>query len=110
MVARARPERRPLERRRWDAMPVAETKPAHGRLLFDSAGRLWVNRWDLWADHLTDGPEWWVFDAEGRMAATARMPEGFRAFDFTDGAVLGSVQDQVGVERVVQMPVTVREP
>lgn len=109
MVAKARPERRPLERRRWETTPVAEAKPAHGRLLFDSAGRLWVNRWDLWADHLNDGPEWWVFDREGRMMATARMPEGFRAFGFADSAVLGSVQDQMGVERVVRMPVTIRE-
>jgi hypothetical protein len=110
MVARAPPERRPLARRRWEVTPVAETKPAHGRLLFDPAGRLWVNRWELWADHLNDGPEWWVFDAEGRLVATARMPDGFRAFDFGDGAVLGSVQDPMGVERVVRVPVTVREP
>lgn len=86
MVAIERPERRPLERRRWEATPVADTKPAHGRLLFDSADRLRVNQWGLWADHLHDGPGWWVFDTEGRMVATARMPEGFRAFDFGDGA------------------------
>lgn len=110
MVAMARPERRPLERRRWEATPVADTKPAHGRLLFDPAGRLWVNRWDLWADHLHDGRDWWVFDPDGRMVATARMPDGFRAFDFGDDTVLGSLRDPMGVERVVQMPVTVQEP
>jgi hypothetical protein len=110
IVARARPERRPLERRRWEATPVADTKPAHGRLLVDLAGRLWMNRWDLWADHLNDGPEWWVFDSDGRMVATARMPDGFRAFAIGDESVIGSFQDQMGVERVVRMPVTVQEP
>ena len=105
MVAMARPERRPLERRRWEGTPVADTKPPHGRLLFDSAGRFGVNQWELWTDHLNDGPEWWVFNSDGRMVATARMPEEFRAFDFGDGAVLGSVQDRLGVERVVRMPV-----
>jgi hypothetical protein len=106
MVARVPPERRAMERRRREAMPVAEAKPAHGRLLLDPVGRLWVNQWDLWTDHLTDGPEWWVFDSDGRMVATARMPEGFRAFDVGDGVVLGRVQDQLGVERVVRMLVT----
>jgi hypothetical protein len=106
MVARVPPERRPLERRRREATPVADMKPAHGRLLFDSAGRLWVNQWNLWADHLNDSPDWWVFDSEGRMVATARMPEGFRAFDLGDDAVLGSVHDQMGVERVVLVLVT----
>lgn len=110
MVAIARPERRPLERRRWEATPVADTKPAHGRLMFDSAERLWVNRWELWADHLNDGPQWWVFDPEGRMVATARMPDGFRAFDLGENAVLGGVQDRMGVERVVLMPVTRQGP
>jgi hypothetical protein len=105
MVARARPEQRPRVRRRWEFLPVAETKPAHGRLLFDPAGRLWVNRWTLRADHLHDGPEWWVFDRDGRMVATARMPEGFRAFDLGGGVVLGAVTDPMGVERVVRMPV-----
>lgn len=105
-VARVPPERQAMERQRWEAVPVADAKPAHGRLLLDPAGRLWVNQWDLWADHLNDGPEWWVFDPDGRMVATARMPEGFRAFDVGDGVVLGRVQDQLGVERVVRMPVT----
>jgi hypothetical protein len=87
-------------------VPVAEAKPAHGRLLLDPAGQLWVNQWNLWADHLKDGPQWWVFDPDGRMVATARMPEGFRAFHVGDDVVLGRVQDQLGVERVVRMPLT----
>ena len=106
MVAMAQPERRPLQRRRWEATPVADSKPAHGRIMIDGAGRLWVNQWDLWADHLNDGPEWWVFDPQGRMVATARMPEGFRALYFGDGEVLGTLRDRLGVERVVRMPVT----
>jgi hypothetical protein len=110
MVARAPPERRPLERRRREAMPVAETKPTHGRLLFDAAGRLWVNRWGLWADNLNDSPDWWVFDPEGRMVATARMPDGFRAFQVGDRTVLGRVRDPMGVERVVLMPSTTDYP
>lgn len=110
MVARTRPERRPAQRTRWEATPVAEARPAHGRILLDPAGCIWVNRSDLWADHLNDGPEWWVFDPQGRMAATARMPDGFRAFEIGDGAVLGSARDRMGVERVVRLPVAVREP
>lgn len=110
MVARARPEQRPLERTRWENMPVAETKPAHGRILMDSAGRIWVNRWDLWADNLHDGPEWWVFDPDGRMVATARMPDRFYALDLGDGVVLGSLRDDLDVERLVLLPVTAAAP
>ncbi|HEX2206760.1 MAG TPA: hypothetical protein VHG93_03705 [Longimicrobium sp.] len=80
-----------------DKVQLPEHLPAFERLLVDDAGNLWVQR--------TPFPgsvpaEWDVFDGEGRMMATVRMPAGFRATHLGDDFALGVWTDEDGVEYV----------
>jgi hypothetical protein len=74
-----------------DALPVFE------RLLVDDAGNLWVQRMSWPGDAQ---PEWDVFDGEGRMLGTVRMPAGFRAMHIGADFVLGVWKNEDDVEFV----------
>lgn len=103
MVAMAPEARRPDIRSWLELLAVAERTPAHFRFLFDTTGRLWVSRWAFLRTQ--QGAEWWVFDTDGRMVATAEMPPGIIPLEIGEGEVLGRVEDEMGVEYVVALEV-----
>ncbi len=84
-------ERERAERERELAqLPFPDSMPAHGPILVDAAGNLWV------ADYRPFGegdPVWSVFDTEHRMLGTVTMPEGFAAYEIGADYVLGSFTD-----------------
>lgn len=90
-------EHGPEAARTLDEVQLPDQLPAFERLLVDDAGNLWVQR-TAWP-----GPvpaEWDVFDAEGQMLGTVRMPAGFRATQIGADFVLGVWTDEDGVEYV----------
>ncbi len=84
--------------RALDAIPLPDRLPAFERLLVDDGGNLWVQR-TAWPGAAVQ-PEWDVFDAEGAMLGTLRMPAGFRATHVGADFVLGVWTDEDGVEYV----------
>jgi hypothetical protein len=88
---------RQLQERSLAAMSYPETMPAHGDLLVDRAGNLWVSEFRVTPD---DPGSWTVFDPEGRMLGTVATPARFRVFDIGDDYVLGVWRDDVDVEHV----------
>jgi hypothetical protein len=49
------------------------------------------------------GPQWDVFDAEGRFLGSLRLPERFRITRITDDWVVGVQQNELDVERVTRL-------
>jgi hypothetical protein len=80
-----------------DQVQVPEHLPAWERLLVDDAGSLWVQRMP-WPGAVP--PEWDVFDPDGEMLGTVRMPAGFRATHVGADFVLGVWTDEDDVEYV----------
>lgn len=80
-----------------DDVQLPEHLPAFERLLVDDAGHLWVQRLPFPGDVPA---EWDVFDGEGKMLGTVRMPAGFRATHIGADFVLGVWQDEDDVEFV----------
>lgn len=63
-----------------------DTRPAHGRLLLDGRGNLWV------AEHvITDEParNWLVFTPDGALAGLVEVPRDFRVLEIGASHVLG---------------------
>jgi hypothetical protein len=88
---------RQIQERSLAAMSYPETMPAHGDLLADRAGNLWVSEFRVTPD---DPASWTVFDPEGRMLGTVATPARFRVFDVGADYVLGVWRDDVDVEHV----------
>jgi hypothetical protein len=80
-----------------DQVQLPDQLPAFERLLVDDAGNLWVQH-TAWPG--TVPPEWDVFDGEGTMLGTVRMPAGLRATHVGADFVLGVWTDEDGVEYV----------
>ncbi len=80
-----------------DQVPVPESLPAFERLLVDDTGHLWVLQ-TTWPGHVQ--PAWDVFDAEGRMLGTVRLPARFRATHVGGDFILGVGRDENDVEQV----------
>jgi hypothetical protein len=80
-----------------DFSSIPDTRPAHGRLLVDDRGRLWVERIDASTDTAFD-----VFSEAGRHIGTVRLdisaglPVAFRG-----DRVAGVNTDALGVQRIV---------
>lgn len=85
-------------RARIEQTPVAETFPAYDRTIVDRSGRLWVRDYRKpWQE----GPDrWLVFDPEGRLVATARMPPLFFVFEIGRDYLLGLALDEMDVEHL----------
>lgn len=80
-----------------DQVQLPERLPAFERLLVDDEGHLWVQQ-TPWPGDVP--PEWDVFDGEGKMLGTVRMPAGFRATHIGADFVLGVWADEDDVEYV----------
>jgi hypothetical protein len=92
-----------------------ETLPAITAVRAGPEGTWWVQRMgaaasiDPMAINAQDrssglgGPEWDVFDADGRFLGPLRLPERFRVTRITDDWVVGVQQDELDVERVTRL-------
>jgi len=78
-------------------MPFPEQFPAHGSLVVDAAGNLWVEEYRRPGD---EQPRWTVFDSSGRMLGLVETPERFTPFEIGPAFVLGRWTDDVDVEHV----------
>jgi hypothetical protein len=77
--------------------PHAEVFPAHGAILVDADGNLWVEEYRQPGD---DRPRWTVFDPAHGMLGTVELPEGLTVFQIGADFVLGKWTDDFGVEHV----------
>lgn len=91
------PEERPRLERIFARVPVPSTFPAHGRILVDAEGNLWV------AAYRRPGEErqtWNVFDPRGRWLGPVVVPGRFRITTAGAGMVMGVARDEQDVEQV----------
>lgn len=103
-------EGRPEWRRRFaepmvsEDRPVADRFPAHGTLLLDEGGDIWVRRYaqPSWPDE--DDDRWLVFRGDGRFLCHARTPPAIENVwdlrEIGDDYLLATVRDTLGVEYV----------
>ncbi len=77
-------------------LPFPETLPAHGAILPDAEGNLWVAAYSL----EEEPARWSVFDADGRFLGTVATPAGGTLTDVGADYVLGVWRDELDVERV----------
>lgn len=86
------------------ATQFAETHPAHGRVLVDETGHIWVERHQFrppgGVPDSTESESWDVFDQEGRWRTSLTLPPGFTLRQAGEDFVLGVHSDEMGVERV----------
>lgn len=80
-----------------DQVQLPEHLPAFERLLVDDGGNLWVQH-TAWPGR--PPVEWDVFNAEGTMLGTVRMPAAFRATHVGGDFVLGVWTDENDVEYI----------
>jgi hypothetical protein len=78
-------------------MPVPETFPAYGGIALSVEGYLWVREYDLPGAAANN---WSVFDAEGRLGGTLRLPPRLQPLDIGPDYLLGLWQDADDVEYV----------
>lgn len=77
-------------------LPLPETLPAHGDMLVDPEGYLWVADYSLEDEPTT----WWVFTAAGRWLGAVDIPPGGRLTQIGRDFVLGVWKDEMDVEHV----------
>ncbi len=80
--------------------------PAHGRLMTDAGGNLWVQEYLLPGETAT---RWTVLDTAGRWLGMVDMPERFRPNEIGDDYVLGIWRDEADVQ-FVRMYHLLKEP
>jgi hypothetical protein len=80
-------------------MPLAATMPAHGRMLLDVEGNLWVEEY-LPPGSPTDerGSRWAAFTAEGRWLGIVELPARFEPYQIGADFVLGRWVDELDVQ------------
>lgn len=88
----------PPDRQRALSIPVMDRYPAHGRLIADAGGNMWVERYPR--PMSTDPTPWLIFEREGRLIGRADVPPDLRIFEIGENAVVGVRRDAEGVERV----------
>lgn len=104
-VARAPEPARPGIRTMYREVPVPEHTPAHGALVTDAAGNLWVQRY-----RFADEPSTWaVFDPDGAPLGTVTTPDGVTLLEIGDEYILGAGADEldrpyVGVWSLERVP------
>jgi hypothetical protein len=89
---------RPAAERSLRDMPVLESYPAYAEMWLGREGNLWVK------DFVRPASEWatWaVFASDGALLGRVRFPIGLDILEIGSDYVLGVVEDDLGVERVV---------
>lgn len=84
-------------RRRAATLPTPEYLPAHGRLLADRLGHLWVEEYTTLERGKT---AWLIFDQAGRLRARVTLPGLFQPLEIGTDYVLGVGRDDLDVEHV----------
>jgi hypothetical protein len=74
-----------------DALPFPEAMPAHGTMLTDSDGNLWIANYRPFGD---EQPSWSVFDSEHHMLGVVETPNGLSLHEIGSDYVLGSFTDE----------------
>lgn len=83
---------------RWlQAEVYPDSLPAHGRVLFDALGNLWVESYRLRGQ---GSVPWQVFDEGGSLLGSVLVPERFHLFEVGGDYVLGKWWDELDVEHV----------
>ena len=108
--ARSEPPRG-IDRAAWNRYlrdtPFPEGMPAYRRLLVDSLGNLWAERFrPPWAE---EEPSWYVFDEQGAWLGEITTPRGLWVFEIGADYVLGLERDQLHVPFVVMIPLAREE-
>ena len=82
--------------------PAPELLPAHGRVLVDDSGWLWVEERPtaISGGPSTGGGTWLVFSPEGTYQGDVRMPPSFAPLQIGSDWVLGLWEDEDGVRHV----------
>ncbi len=89
-------------RRSFEENAIIDTLPALSEVIVDAAARPWVQLFRSPAD---TGPDrWLVLAANGTAEGIVNLPAGFRVFEIGSEYVLGSFEDELGVERVQLWP------
>lgn len=86
-------------------VPQIARRPAFSSAILvrvDQLGFLWVTPLPLPAGTSSG---WQVYDLAGQLVATTTLPSGFRPFQITARELLGRLEDSLGVEHVVTLPV-----
>jgi hypothetical protein len=88
---------RVVEERILSETEYPETLPAHGRLLTDPHGRLWVqnyrNPWE-------NPPRWSIFDTTGQWLGNVTLPDDLALLWVGHDHVIGRMVDELDVERI----------
>jgi hypothetical protein len=85
--------------------PLPQSAPAFDEVVVANDGAVWVRRYDpIAADR-----EWHVYDAQGRLAAQARISARLQPTEITESHVLGIWRDELDVESVRMFRIT-RDP
>jgi hypothetical protein len=79
--------------------PVSDLFPSLEGLRYGTDGTLWVRGYPR-PDGLDTG-RWTAFDSEGRLRCRAEIPNELSVYELGADYLLGKMEDQVGVERVV---------
>ena len=79
--------------------PVADSMPAYRGVTHDPDGNLWVEEYRRPGDEVS---QWSVFERTGRFLGVVRGPTGFRLTDVGRDYLLGIVEDDLEVERLVR--------
>ncbi len=80
------------------ALEWPDTWPAFDRLVFDTAGRLWVR---LPIPPGVGSHDWHVYDVDLDFLGVVSTPEGFEVFKITDQFIYGREVDDLDVHNVV---------
>ncbi|MGH7471304.1 MAG: hypothetical protein ACRENP_25425 [Longimicrobiales bacterium] len=80
--------------------PVADQMPAFASVLSGKDGRVWVREFQR--PTVTGPARWHAFDAEGRFACTATLPDVDQVLEIGADYLLVKDQDESQVERVLQ--------
>ena len=81
-------------------MPLVDSYPAFEEILSDRLGYLWVREYRMFGMFGEGAAVWTVFDPEGRVQGLVETPAGLEVFEIGEDYVLGSAEDELGVEYV----------
>lgn len=103
----------------FDSLAMADFYPALGRVLVGPMGSVMVQRVatvdDIGEDYVeaernvvgvVGAPEWDIFDELGRYLGPMTFPERFQPFEVVDDLIYGVGRDELGVQFVMRLRVT----
>jgi len=103
-IANAAPDMQAEIRRQYESMPVPASVPAYTSTLVGASGEVWMEHfrpaYDGGAPVPDEASYWTVFDREGTVVATVRLPPGFDLRQIGREEVVGVHRDDLGVEYV----------